>query len=74
MSFVFNKNKSHDPEDHPFVSRTRFTNDPALYVPVKIRVLRSFMYKGRSIEAGTVTAIPKVVADDMCAIKKAERL
>ncbi len=48
------------------------TNDPRLFVPTKVLVLRPFMVKTTAVLPGEVVEIPYHVARDMIAIGKAE--
>jgi hypothetical protein len=47
-------------------------NPPHLMRPIKIRVLRAFCVQGMPQAPDTVLSLPRYVAQDMIALKKAE--
>ncbi len=47
-------------------------NDPALFRPVRVRVVRPFCVGGQRQEIGSTVTLPKHDADSMVAIKRAE--
>lgn len=47
-------------------------NDPALFAPTKVRVVRPFCIGGARVEPGEVVKLPKHDADSMVAIGRAE--
>lgn len=49
-------------------------NDPELLRPVRVTVLRPFCVKGQPLEIGTAVALPRYVALDLIALKKAQML
>lgn len=49
-------------------------NDPHLMRLVRVMVVRSFCVQGRPLEPGTMVELPRYVAADMIALRKAEML
>jgi hypothetical protein len=62
------------PADRPTRTPEKpFVNDPRIYEPIKVKILRPFCFKHKVLERGTVIELPKCLANDMCACGKAER-
>ena len=49
-------------------------NDPELLRPVRVTVLKAFCVRGQPVELGSIVELPRFVAADMIALKKAQML
>ena len=49
-------------------------NAPELLQPVRVTVLRPFCVQGQPLEIGTMVELPRYVAADLVALRKAEML
>jgi len=49
-------------------------NDPRLAEPVRVKVLRPFRLGGQPVAVGDTVEVERFLADDLCAIGKAERV
>lgn len=47
-------------------------NDAALFAPVRVKVLRSFLLEGEPVPVGAKVTVPAYVARDLVALGRAE--
>ena len=70
----FDEARTAEQRRRAFLQQTPPANPAHLYEPIRVRILRPFWFNHKVLAKGSVIDLPKCVANEALAIKRAERV